>query len=147
VSPNFQAKKGHYLVAGTQLPLAIVQYFFGLGRRQRAEIAVSIWSSDGITQPIYRPIVLSEGPDRSRLMRRIEIPEIRNRKRNLAILFLKLKGRRRYVYLILPKEARSFITANRLLEKNGQQGNQERRYIIGKKGDSVWKSIITLLPK
>lgn len=130
-----------------QLPLPVVNGFFALERRQRADVTVALWTPDGLSQPIRRPIVISEGPDRVRLMRRIEVPEIRFRERNLAILFLKLRGRRRFAYHILPRESPQYASANRLLAAHGQQGAQDRRFIIGSKGDKLWPRMQSLLPK
>ena len=125
-----------------QLPLPVADGFFRVQRGVEAVINVAILSSEGLTQPIRRPLVMS-----GTSMRRIEVPEIKTRARNLAILFLKLKGRRQFAYCVLPRESRSYRTANQLLKRHGQQGTQERRFIIGRKGDKQWTVVKALLPK
>ena len=130
-----------------QIPLKVVNGFFGLGRRQRANLHVSEWDAEGIRQPIIRPIVISEGPKHSRLMRRIEVPPIKGLKRNLAIFFIKLRGERRFAYTLLPRETDEYRQANRLLAEKGQQGKGKRRYIIGKKGDVLWAKAKNMLPR
>ena len=152
--PKITALQGSYLLMDVltetrktqmQIPLAIVQGFFGLDRHQRAEVSVAMWSQDGLTQPSRRPIVISEGPDRSRLMRRIEVPQIRNLARNLAIVFVRLRGRRRFACRILPRETAEYRVANRVLMQHGQQGGGARRYFMGHKGDAQWSRVKGLL--
>lgn len=125
-----------------QLPLPVTAGFFRVQRGTEAEVNVAILSPDGLTQPIRRPLVMS-----GTSMRRIEVPEIKTRARNLAILFLKLKGRRQFAYCILPRESRSYRTADRLLKNHGQQGAQERRFFIGQKGDKQWAVVKGLIPR
>lgn len=122
-----------------QIPLAVVRGFFGLARRQKAVIRVAMWSPDGFTQPIRRPIVKSEGPNR--LMRRIEIPPIKMLKRNLAILFIKLKGRRNFVYRLFPRNTAAYRTANHILQQYGQEGGADRRYVMENGKDRLWPQI------
>ncbi len=125
-----------------QLPLPVVTGFFRVKRGEHAEVNVAILSPEGLTQPIRRPLVMS-----GTSMRRIEVPEIKTRARNLAILFLKLRGRRRFAYCILPRESDSYRVADQLLENHGQQGAKERRFLIGRKGNKQWAVVKTLLPK
>ncbi|MFA5187464.1 MAG: phospholipase D family protein [Patescibacteria group bacterium] len=145
------AFQGNYLVMDVlgetrktqmQLPLPVANGFFRVQRGTEAEVNVAILSPDGLTQPIRRPLVMS-----GTSMRRIEVPEIKKRARNLAILFLKLKGRRQFAYCILPRESGSYRTANRLLKNHGQQEAQERRFFIGRKGDKQWAVVKGLIPR
>ena len=154
--PSSKSLQGRYLLMDVlhetrktqmQIPLAVVKGFFGLTRRQRADISVAMWSPDGLTQPIKRPIVISEGPNMERLMRRIEVPQIKTLKRKLAILFVKLKGHRKFVYRVIPRESSGYRLANLVLERHGQQGRNIRRYVIGRKGDLLWKQVNKLLPR
>ena len=85
-------------------------------------------------------------PTENNTMRRLEMPQIRDLPRNLAVLFVKLSGRRRFAYRVLPQGSGGLRTANSLLKKNGQQGTAERRYIIGIKDDELWQRIKKLLP-
>ena len=154
--PTSRTVQGNYLLMDVlretrktqmQIPLKVVTGFFGLGRRQRANLIVSEWDAEGIRQPIVRPIVISEGPNRNRLMRRIEVPPIKDLKRNLAIFFIKLRGERRFAYAIIQRGTTEYDQASRLLSKEGQQGKGKRRYIIGTKGDSLWTKANKMLPR
>jgi len=128
-----------------QIPLPVVEGFFRIKRRQPAEITVMLWSPDGFTQPIKRPILILT-PTPNNTMRRLEMPQIRDLPRSLAVLFVKVRGHRRFAYRILPQGTGALRTANSLLNEHGQQGLAERRYIIGKKDDELWPKVQKLLP-
>jgi hypothetical protein len=128
-----------------QIPLDVIERFFGLGRDQEADVHVSIVSGQGLTQPIIRPIVKSSGLEQRRLMRRLEMPQIKGMRRPLAVLFLRIRGKRRFAYALLPHGSAAWKKANRALHDHGQQGNRRRRYIVGRCGDTRWKDIRPLL--
>jgi hypothetical protein len=129
-----------------QVPLDVVERFFRVARRQPATLTTSIVTSEGLTEPVSRQLVLSQGPKKTRLMRRIEIPQIKRLKRPLAALFLKLPGRRHFAYFLLPRESPNYARASKLLAKHGEQGGAERRYIVGSNNDAIWSAVTKLLP-
>lgn len=128
-----------------QLPLQLVEDFFEIGRRQAGSIRLSIITKTGLSQPIERPVVISQGQSGQRLMRRVEMPQIRNLERPLVAIFLKLAGRSRFAFKLLPRRSLDHGIASRLLEQGGQQGNAERRFVIGRPRDSHWKLVKSLL--
>ena len=128
-----------------QIPLDIVEDFFGVGRRDSATLRVSVVADDTLTHPIERPLVISSGKQHARLMRRLEMPQIRGLQRPLVVLFLRLQGRRNFAYLLVPQATRKYRVADRILDAHGQQGYKERRYYIGRKNDQVWSQINRLL--
>ncbi len=114
-----------------QLPLAVVEKFFGVPRRRPAEIGLGQVRGGELTQPIQRPIVISSGHNGTRLMRRIEMPQISGLKRPLIALFLSL-GKNQFTYVLLRNGSAHYRRANRLLNKYGQQPDHaQRRYLIG----------------
>lgn len=129
-----------------QLPLPVVERFFGLKRDKPATVSVSVLTSAGPTQPIERPIVIS-GLGYGRLMRRLEMPQIKAMKRPLAVVFVKLRGRRKYAYSLLERTSQRYLNANRLLDQYGQQPGLPRRYVIGTRQDRLWSRISKLLPE
>jgi len=80
-------------------------------------------------------------------MKRIEIPQIRNLDRPLAALFLKVPGKRKFAFLLIPNGTRDHKIASQLLDRQGQQGGNPRRFIIGKAKDLNWSTVKKLLPK
>jgi len=129
-----------------QIPLGVVEEFFGVPRHDEAEIHVSILTSDGHTLPIDRPIVKSGSRKKKRLMRRLEMPQIRELSRPLVVVFVRLRGSKRFAFRLLPRGTRAYRAASKLLDQYGQQGGRERRYYIGKRSDAVWKGISSYLP-
>jgi HKD family nuclease len=127
-----------------QIPLAIVEGFFGVGRRQSATIKVSIISDGEITHPIERPIVIS-GLKYFRLMRRLEMPQIRKLRRPLAVVFIKLPGPRNFAYRLIRRDSEQYGIVSDILNHAGQQGKAERRYYIGRRDDRHWEAISELL--
>jgi len=114
-----------------QLPLAVVEEFFGIPRRRPAEIGLAQVRGGEMTQPIQRPIVISSGHNATRLMRRIEMPQIDGLKRPLIALFLSL-GKKQFAYVLLRNGSAHYRRANDLLNRLGQQPNHAaRRYHIG----------------
>jgi hypothetical protein len=113
-----------------QLPLDVVEQFFGIGRRQRAKIDVSQVRGGQLSQPIERPVIISSGNQGSRLMRRIEMPQIDGLKRPLIAIFLR-SAPRRFAYVLLQNGTALYRHANRFLRAYGQQpAHAERRYHI-----------------
>jgi HKD family nuclease len=127
-----------------QIPLPIIEGFFGIGRDQEATIRVSIITDDGLTQPIERSIVIS-GLEYNRLMRRLEMPQIRRLTRPLAVVFIKLPGQLNFAYYLIRQELPQYEIINRILEEDGQQGNATRRYYVGRRNDQNWTIIGELL--
>lgn len=128
-----------------QIPLGIVETFFRVAPRKPADLTVSIWTETGISQPIKRTLVLSQGPRKDRLMRRLEMPQIRGLARPLAVLFMRLRGKYRFAFKLIPHYSKGYRVANRVLEQDGQQGSAERRFVIGSLQDKGWRSVETLL--
>jgi HKD family nuclease len=129
-----------------QIPLDVVEDFFRIGRRQTAELAVSIWTETGLSQPIERTLVISQGPKKNRLMRRLEMPQIRGLARPLAVVFMRLRGKRRFAFKLIPHYSKVYKVVNRVLKNEGQQGSGKRRFVIGSLADKEWISVKTLLP-
>jgi HKD family nuclease len=129
-----------------QIPLSIVEEFFRVEPRKAADLSVSIWTQTGISQPITRTLVISQGPRKDRLMRRLEMPQIRGLARPLAVIFMHLPGRRRFAFHLIPHHSPAYKVANRILQKEGQQGSAERRFVIGSLTEKKWSSVKALLP-
>jgi hypothetical protein len=129
-----------------QIPLHVVEHFFGIERDKPASISVSVLTSAGTTQPIRRPIVIS-GLGYGRLMRRLEMPQIKTMKRPLAVVFVKLPGRAQYAYSLLERKSTQFSTADKLLDRYGRQTGFQRRYIIGTRRDRLWTRVSRLFPE
>jgi len=124
-----------------QLPLSVVEGFFNTKRDETTEIEVAIVGPDGLTQPLRRPLVKS-----GKSMRRIEVPGIKNLARSLAVFFIRLRGRNKFAYRIIPRETKPYRDADQLLARYGQQEkHKKRRYIIGRKKDDVWPNVKALL--
>jgi hypothetical protein len=81
--------------AQMQIPLDVIENFFGIERDERHDINLSVWTASGLTQPIERPLVISSGDAGRRLMRRLEMPAIKNMQRPLTVVFLRM-GTQRY---------------------------------------------------
>lgn len=114
-----------------QLPLAVVETFFRFGRDEDGNIQLSQVRSGHITQPIERQIVKSSGKQHTRLMRRLEMPQIAGMARPLAAVFLRLK-RRQFAVAVVPRQTAKYRLIDRLLSKYGQQpGYAKRRYYVG----------------
>jgi HKD family nuclease len=129
-----------------QIPLSIVEGFFRVEPRKPADLSVSIWTQTGISQPITRTLVISQGPRKDRLMRRLEMPQIRGLARPLAVIFMHLPGRRRFAFHLIPHHSPAYKVANRILQKEGQQGSAKRRFVIGSLTEKKWSSVKGLLP-
>jgi len=112
-----------------QFPLGVIEQFWGIRRDKPSEIYLRIWTSEGLSQPIQRTVVISSGGGK-RLMRRIEMPPIRMLSRPLVAIFGKLSTRRTYAYILLPRSTACYKKADLLLRKHGQQGKGVRRYLI-----------------
>ncbi len=132
-------------VTQMQIPLDVVEAFFRVERHDPADLSVSIWTETGISQPIKRTLVISQGPRKDRLMRRLEMPQIRGLARPLAVLFMRLRGKRQFAFRLIPNYSKAYKVANRILANEGQQGSAQRRYVIGSLVDERWRSIGTLL--
>lgn len=128
-----------------QIPLDVIEGFFGIKRDQRHNISLSIWTADGPTQPIDRPIVMSSGNDGRRLMRRLEMPAIKELQRPLTVVFLKLKKKNHFAFSLFLKGTKGCKKISELLTEYGQQGGAVRRYIIGSTDDDLWKQASKLL--
>ncbi|HRT58854.1 MAG TPA: phospholipase D family protein [Candidatus Paceibacterota bacterium] len=129
-----------------QIPLKIVEAFFRVPRRAPADLKVSIWTDTGLSQPIDRTLVISQGPRHDRLMRRLEMPQIWGLARPLAVLFTRLPGKRRFAFRLISRNSKDYTKANRLLTQHGQQGRAERRFIIGTTTDALWRRAKRFLP-
>jgi len=129
-----------------QIPLEIVENFFRVRRRDAANLKVSIWTDTGLSQPITRTLVISQGPRHDRLMRRLEMPQIRGLARPLAVLFARLSGKRRFAFRLISRRSKDYREANRLLAKHGEQGGAERRFVIGTTADALWPRAKKFLP-
>jgi len=128
-----------------QIPLSVVEDFFGVGRSEARNIRLSIITKTGLSQPIERPIVISQGQDGNRLMRRLEMPQIREMSRPLTIIFLKLSGRDNFAFKLLAQGSAGNNFAARLLARKGQQGNAQRRFLIGQPRQAIWRDAQRLL--
>ena len=129
-----------------QIPLDVIEGFFGIGRDKPQNVEVSIWTEDGITQPIERPIVTS-GKDYGRLMRRLEMPQIKKLKRPLTVLFVQMNRKHQYAYALFEKDSNEDRSVSKILDGFGQQGGGVRRYYIGAKNDKLWDKVKNLLPQ
>jgi hypothetical protein len=120
-----------------QLPLDVVEQFFGIPRRQAAKIDVSQVRGGQLSQPIERPVVISSGNDGTRLMRRIEMPQIDGLERPLIAIFLR-SAPRRFAYVLLRNGTGLYRQANQFLQSYGQQpAHAERRYHINRMGSAA----------
>lgn len=128
-----------------QIPLAVVEEFFGVQRDAPAEIEVSIMTGSSLSQPIVRPVVISKGESGRRLMRRLEMPTIRHLDRPLTAVFVKLERPHAFAYALCVRGTRQHRMTDLLLATHGQQGGGERRYYIGKPDDSLWPQVRELL--
>ena len=126
-----------------QIPLAVVETFFGLRRDEEGDISLSQIRAGHLTQPIERKIVKSGGVRRN--MRRIEMPQIAGKARPLAAIFLRLR-RRRFAVAVVPQDTLGFGVVDRLLRDSGQQPDHAvRRYYIGTARDQLLPSLQTVL--
>lgn len=123
-----------------QIPLQVVENFFDVPRRDQANIDVSIMRATGLSQPIERTLVISQGAGGRRLMRRLEMPTIAGLARPLMVVFVRL-GAGRFAYRLIRREARAYQNVDRTLARSGQQGGAQRRYYIGQLGDAVWQTL------
>lgn len=121
-----------------QIPLDVVEEFFGVPRRDPALLAITISTATGLSQPIERPLVISQSADGRRLMRRLEMPTIAGLARPLAVVFVRI-GNGQFAYRLLPRAGGEYTMADQVLTQHGQQGNAQRRYFIGRIGDPVWR--------
>ena len=128
-----------------QIPLNVIENFFGIERNERHDINLSIWTASGLTQPIKRPLVISSGDAGRRLMRRLEMPTIKNMQRPLTVVFLKMETKNLFAYSLFEKDSEAFAKASEILDKHGQQGGAVRRYLIGSIKDKIGKQIANLL--
>lgn len=124
-----------------QIPLTVVEDFFRVPRRDPATLKVSVVADGSLTHPIDRALVMSTGGTQTRLMRRIEMPQIKGLDRPLAVLFFRLRGTRKFAYLLVPRRTHEYKIANRILNARGQQGSGERRYYIGHERDAPWNEV------
>lgn len=151
--PPLQKVKGFLLmdvlqetrVTQMQIPLDVVESFFRVARHEPADLSVSIWTRIGVSQPIQRVLVMSQGPAKTRLMRRIEMPQIRGLERPLVVLFVRLTGTRRFAFRLIPHHSRAYKVANRILAKEGQNGAAIRRFVVGSFSDQKWNAVGALL--
>ena len=129
-----------------QIPLPVIENFFQIEKDKPADISLSVLTSAGQTQPIRRPVVIS-GLGYGRLMRRLEMPQIKTMKRPLAVVFVKLPGKAKYAYSLLERTSPQYSNADRLLDRHGRQGGFTRRYMIGNLRDRYWPRVLRLLPE
>jgi hypothetical protein len=130
-----------------QLPLIVVEKFFGLRRDQKGSIQLSYVRDGELAQSIERNIVISSGAEGQRLMRRLEMPSIGGYRRPLAAAFFRL-ARRRFCVALLPRNTVAYRHVNRLLERYGQQPDHAaRRYYIGHAGDPLTRRLRSLVAK
>jgi hypothetical protein len=127
-----------------QIPLPVVRDFFRIEPDKPATISVRLFTDTGLSQPISRPIVIS-GLGYDRLMRRLEMPQIRSLPRPLSVIFVKLPGKHKFAYFLVDRNNRAFKSIDQLLTRDGQQGGRERRYFIGQKGDANYGIVSKLL--
>jgi hypothetical protein len=127
-----------------QMPIPVVERFLGFCRDQEGSIHLSTLRGGKVSHPINRILVKSSGKAGTRLMRRIEMPQIRDLKRPLMALFFRLKGSRKFAFILIPRESRGFAKTNQLLDTYGQQGGAQRRFYIGGWKDDLWKDISAL---
>lgn len=155
-SNRFLSTKSQYLLMDVlketrqtqmQVPLPVIERFFQIDRDEEHEINLSILTEQELTQPIVRRVVKSTGTKRQRLMRRLEMPQIKSLDRPLAVLFLRVRGKNKYAYTLIPRSSLHFKKVNRLLRDHGQQGRMVRRFVIGKRGDAHWEKVRAFMPK
>lgn len=128
-----------------QIPLSVVEDFFGIRRDAHAELEISIITGDSLSQPIVRPLVISQGEKGRRLMRRLEMPTIRHLERPLTAVFVKLKRPKAFAYVLCPRGTRQHRAMSALLDAHGQQGGGERRYYIGRPKDKLWDQVNNII--
>ena len=128
-----------------QIPLNVVENFFGVEKSKHAKIQLSLITDDGLSHPITRPIVLSGGMRLGRLMRRLEMPVIRGLTRPLTAVFIRLPEKQRFAFTVFSQHSPEHKRINRLLNDNGQQGKATRRYYIGQQNDGLWKQVRSLI--
>ena len=122
-----------------QIPLAVVEGFFGLRKDEEGVIRLSQIRAGHLTQPIERKIVKSGG------MRRIEMPQITGKVRPLAAIFLRLR-RQQFAVAVVSQKTPGYRVVNRLLRDSGQQPDHAvRRYYIGTARDQLLPSLQTVL--
>jgi hypothetical protein len=122
-----------------QPPADVIEEFFGVPTGADASIEVSIVTSEGMSQPIPRHIV------KSRYMRRIEIPPIRELARPCGIVFVRLpSAERRFAYTVIPKTSGNYSAFDSLLSEQGTLA-RTRRYLIGSPGDSNWSVVSSMI--
>lgn len=124
-----------------QIPLPVVEGFFGVPRAERRTINVSVVTDHGLTHPIERTIVHSGD------MRRIEMPQIRNLERPLAVIFQRLQRKNRFAFYLVERSNPRFHEIDALLEAHGKQRRGPRRFIVGEVNDSLWSTVRTFLPE
>jgi HKD family nuclease len=124
-----------------QIPLSVVENFFGIRRDAPAELEVSIITANSLSQPIVRPLVISGDEDGRRLMRRLEMPTIRHLERPLTVVFVKLKSPASFAYVLCPRGTNQHREMNSILDAHGQQGAGVRRYYIGRPKDELWDRV------
>ncbi len=113
-----------------QLPLPIVENFFGVQRNQPANLNIRIINDGRFTNPVERNLVISGQ------MRRLEMPQIRNLVRPLIVIFIKLPGQFNFAYYLVRHNSSQYRILNTILRRNGQQGNAERRFYISGQNDN-----------
>ena len=100
-----------------QIPLDVIENFFGIEKAKPYKINLSVWTRNGLTQPIERPLVISSGNNGKRLMRRLEMPPIKNLQRPLTIVFLKMDRKILYAYSLFEKGSKSCEKASKIIEQ------------------------------
>jgi HKD family nuclease len=129
-----------------QIPLAVIRDFFDFQVDAPAEIKISLITDMGLSQPILRKVVIS-GLNHKRLMRRLEMPQIRDLPRPLVVVFVKLGGSDSFAYYLVQQSSSEYKPIYKLLDQVGQQGAGQRRYYIGNRGDANWPTFSTLLER
>jgi|SRR5665213_294422 len=128
-----------------QFPLAVVERFFGIERHKEGSIPLSQIRAGELTQPIERPVVISSGRQGSRLMRRIEMPQIAGKLRPLAAIFLRFTGKT-FAVAIVPRGTSAYTKVNRFLDTHGEQPQHAvRRYYVGAADDPLLKELQPVL--
>ncbi len=117
-----------------QIPLPVVSGFFGASRDDNPAFRISILTDTGTSQPVERPLVATGS------MRRLEMPTIEGLTRPLAVLFIRM-GKSAFAYRLIAHEEPEYQQVSRILDAQGQQGRQERRFVIGRQGDKIWKKL------
>lgn len=117
-----------------QIPLPVVSRFFGASREESPTFRISILTDAGTSQPVERPLVATGS------MRRLEMPTIEGLTRPLAVLFVRL-GKSAFAYRLIAHEDQEYPVVSSILDADGQQGRQERRFVIGRQGDEIWKKL------